>query len=278
MDNMENSAIRTELDTIINAFLLSELSAELFISENLSELKDKSDKIERISSFMKYLKGNNQESLLQHFYEEQLQAIPIDVNEFEIQKMDQLETIEYLEILREEAFNRRVQELEILRKEVLPKYIEYYQMNNSDIDTIEDNELIGLNYYITNNDSELDALFDFLIHEKLIEKVDKRMFKLLFREKFDKYSPKIHFTGSASLFASMIKKMMSLKKEEIKIFQHKGKSYHYILDNVFEKVKSKSGMKKPSEILNTNYLSKKDKLIFIKFSDFLKVNFKPDEN
>ncbi len=287
MDKMENSMKRTELDIIINEFLLSELNAKEFIEK----LNDDLFSNENLFKMYDYLKNNRQESVLEHFYEEQLNSIPIHPNEIKLKEMNHLEVLEYLEILREDAFYTRIQELKKLEVETLPMYMRMFQVDefnvsiqNKEKEHIENqidsvsNELDGFNYYKANSDYELDALFDFLKKEKLIDKVDKRMFKVFFREKFDRDSPKIQFIGSVSLFAMMIKKMMRMKKDKKQIFQKKGASYHHILDNVFECLKSRNGYKKPSEIMNTNHKSKKDVQLFEKFLIFLNANFKPDEN
>jgi len=253
MDNMENNALRTELDTIVNAFLLSKLSAHLFMSENLSALTDKSDKIERIESLLRYLKDNNHESVLKHFYEQQLQAIPIETNEFKLQKMKPLEKLEYLEILREEAFQSRFQELIILEKEVLPLYHTTYSNSNRSDDITVSNEQKGFDY--RGSFSNIERFHKSLQRSGYIQ-VDYQEFKKFFQSTFIPNNNKVHWLTNINHLNYLIQKIRAFEKN---VFSFDRSKYRTIIPLMFEYTPK---LKKEKETLSEKILSQNNKIDF----------------
>lgn len=181
MDKMENNMKRTKIDTIINEFLLSELNAKQFITENLSELVNKSDKTERLDSLYDYLNNNNQETILENFYEQQLSSIPIHPNEYKLQKLNTLEAMEYIETLREDAFELRVKELSILESEILPFYIKTYSVPKENIQTPNSIEKKGLDY--KGNFKNIERFHKALERNNFIQ-IEYKEFKKYFQKSF----------------------------------------------------------------------------------------------
>ena len=254
MDNMENNALRTELDTIVNAFLLSNLSAYLFMSENLSALKDESDKIERIESLLRYLKDNNHESVLKNFYEQQLQAIPIETNEFKLQKMNPLETLEYLQILREEAFQSRLQELIILEKDVLTLYSTTYSNStrNKDVVTVSI-EMRGFDY--RGNFSNIERFHKSLQRSGYIQ-VDYQEFKKYFQPTFIPNNNKVYWLTNVNHLYYLIQRIRAFEKN---VFAFDRSKYRNIIPLMFEYIPKN---KKDKETLLAKTLSQNNKIDF----------------
>lgn len=276
---MEKNDFEEVSECIMLYFYNSGLSANQFAEKNLENIK---------TSTIQFLIDSASRNELEHiekvFYEEHLINIRIKVPDY-INKSNETKIFGYIQQERMIYFEKRNEEFSHLINIVLPKFLKVRQSNINKISLIDynsnnhltSNKIIeGLNYYKTNNDAELDELFNFFIKEKLIESINKREFKVLFRETIDNDYTKMQFTCSASLFARITKEMCKMKQNKKLIFQRKGVGYHHILDNVFEKIITQNGFKKPSEIMNTNHIPKKEEAIYEKFTIFLKANFKAD--
>lgn len=212
---------RTDLDLILNHFMFSTLNASDYADEYLTR-ETKS----RIYTFMVYVNQIESKKELEFIFEHQLSTIPIEINEYKYDKLNQTEKLEYLEGLRIDAFEQRIEELKKLGTEILPIFYENYVVpKEHNIDTKEERiKLVkstnnGLNYI--HFEQKQDNLIEFcrdLIDNGFIKKIDARVFKNFFSQKFEIGSKMIHWNEDDFMLTDFIRflrsKELICKKEK----------------------------------------------------------------
>lgn len=247
MDNMENSVTRTELDTIINAFLSSELNAKEFVTK----LNDDLFSNENLLKMHDYLKSNRQESVLMHFYENQLQSIPVKPDNDKLQKMNQLEVLEYLEILHEDAFEARLKELEKFENEILPLHIQNYSNLGENNNIVVSNEQKGFDY--KGSFSNIERFHKSLERSGYIQ-VEYQEFKKYFQPTFIPNENKVFWRDNINHLYYLIQEIRKFDKN---VFAFDRSNYRKIIPLMFEYIPETK-----KEPLSEKTLSQNNKINF----------------
>lgn len=217
---------RNDIEIIINQFLACTTQPIEFIEDLLYDLDSFEKKENLIIDLKKFLKSNYLDSFLKSFYENQIQSIPIDSGLIKTKDMTQSEHIEEIGILRTEAFNKRVNELQSITDKVLPNILKSFQ----DGKPISYGEP-GLNYNKSQiAKGKLYTFYDELIDKKLIEPINKKEFFKFFKETFEPNENRIVWIANINKLSYLF----NLIVEDKKNFDFKRKRFRRIIPMMFE--------------------------------------------
>ncbi|HOY32460.1 MAG TPA: hypothetical protein PKW80_11320 [Bacteroidales bacterium] len=214
---------RNDIEIIINHFLACTIQPIEFIEDLLYDLDSFEKKENLIIDLKRFLKSNKLNSSLKSFYENQIQSIPIDSGLIKNKDMTSIAHLEEIEILRTEAFDKRVKELNSLSHEVLEEVLDSFRNSDKKIKLIS-----GLNYQ-GKAKNQLENFHRSLINHKYIDDIRYAEFSKFFKKEFKPNENKLFWKTNLNDLYYLFMKIRKYKNT----FIFKRNNYRDILPFMF---------------------------------------------
>ncbi len=184
-------------ESLIYKFLFSDKSATSFFSDVLSDCKNDVERVITLEQLQTLLNENSQDKIIEFFYQNDLNFIPIQPNKYLISSFTIEEEEEaYNHELMLKALANKGKELVKLKDDLIPRLIKSYTNDN------KNSVVKGLNYIGKKRD--LLMFKHYLIENEIIDKIDDRIFCNVFSKEFTPNGKRIHWKQNIKAFKYFI--------------------------------------------------------------------------
>lgn len=183
-------------ESMIYQFLFSEKSATSFISDVLSDCKNDVERVITLEQLRSLLNENSQDRIIEFFYQNDLNFIPIQPNKYLISSFTIEEEEAHNHELMLKALAKKGTELTKLKDDLIPRLIKSYTNGN------KNSVVKGLNY--VGKRRNLLKFKDYLIENELIDKIDDETFCNVFSKEFVPNGTRIHWKQKIKAFRFFI--------------------------------------------------------------------------
>ncbi|MDO5655445.1 MAG: hypothetical protein Q4G27_04825 [Flavobacteriaceae bacterium] len=219
---------RTNIDDFALNFMLSELNAKQFLSNHLSQFNnDKVAILERLDVLKDYFENNLHNKEFEDLQEIIIANIPINPNDFKLEKLTPAEQILYFDELKIEALEQRDKAFKELISSTIPNYINHY--NKKETKAFDDGSIKGLSYKC--KAENIVRFHTSLVRSGYIE-VEYEDFKKFFKDRFMPNEKRIYWKKPLNHFYYLMQKIAETDKG--KYFDFDRNNYLDIIPNMIE--------------------------------------------